>query len=113
MQPKDRVSHILDIIQCTLDSRSYHGTGVVDVDTLANTIRATSPPRVNQVAAHIMLLDALTKQVCIFTWAQGQESGSETRAKGGLWCGHSSLGTGQFTGIARQEVIHGLRCGQL
>src|SRR2546425_11425469 len=113
MQPKDRVSHILDIIQCTLDSRSYHDTGVINVDALANSIGPTSPPRVNQVAAHIMLLDALTKEVCIFTWAQRQESGSETRAKGGLWCGHTSLGTCQFTGIARQEGIHGLRCGQL
>src|SRR5437588_8575011 len=113
MQPKDGVCHQLDVFQCTTDSRSYHGASVVDIDALANSIGTTSPPRVNQVAAHIMLLDALTKQVCIFTWAQRQKSGSETRAKGGLWCGHSSLGTGQFTGIARQEVIHGLRCGQL
>src|SRR2546421_2667117 len=110
MQPKDRVSHILDIIQRTLDSRSYHSTSVVDVDAFANTIRATSPPRVNQVAAPIMFLYALTKQVCIFTRAQGQEGGSETRAKGRLRCSHTRLGTCQFTGIARQEVIHGLRC---
>src|SRR5437762_14235969 len=91
MQPKDRVSHILDIIQCTLDSRSYHDTGVINVDALANTIGATSPPRVNQVAAHIMLLDALTKQVCIFTRAKGEEGASETRAKGRLRRSHTGL----------------------
>src|SRR5438477_5065464 len=111
MQPKDGVSHQLDVVQCTVDSRSYHGTSVVDVNAFTNTVRSTGPPCVNQVAAHIMLLDALTKQVCIFTRAQRQEGASETRAKGGLWCGHTSFGTCQFAGITRQEVIHGLCCG--
>src|SRR5436190_9456574 len=111
MQPKDGVCHQLDVFQCTTDSRSYHGASVVDIDALANTIGSTSPPRVNQVAAHIMLLDALTKQVCIFTRAKREEGASETRAKGRLRRSHTGLGTCQFTGIARQEVIHGLHCG--
>src|SRR5438876_280560 len=100
MQAKDGIGHYLDTVQCTADSRSHHGTRVVDIDALTYTVGTTRPAGVDQVAAYVMLFDALTQQIGVFTRTQWQEGGAKARAKRGLGRGHASLGPRQLTGIA-------------
>ena len=59
MQAKGGISKSLNIIKRSTDGCSDHCSGIVDVDALPDAVGATAPASVDEVAAHVVLLDAL------------------------------------------------------
>src|SRR5579862_4387872 len=56
-QAKDRINNAISTLNLAADRRLDHGTRVIDVDTLTNTIRTTGPASIDQVAAYVMLFN--------------------------------------------------------
>src|SRR5579863_5046976 len=111
MQPENRICYRLNILKHTTERGSYHCSCVIDIDALAYTIRASSPAGIDEIATDMMLLDALTQQVCVLNGRQRQEFRAEARTEGGLRRRNAPLRSGQFAGIAGEEIIHVLlRC---
>src|SRR5205823_2540234 len=93
-QTEGGIGVYLNVIKRSTDGGADHRSGVVDVDALADAIRATAPASVDEVAAHVVFLDALTEQVCIFAWAQWQEGCAKAGTERCLRSGDTSFSTG-------------------
>src|SRR5579859_4715008 len=81
-QAKDGIGGRLHVVQRAADGGSHHCAGIVDVDTRTDAIWATRPASVQQVAAHVVLLDALAQQIGVFARTQGQERRAKARTEG-------------------------------
>src|SRR5579875_64605 len=65
LQAENRVGIERRLIQFNTNGSAYHRAGVVNVNAMTNAVRATRPAGVDQVTAHIMLLNALAQQIRI------------------------------------------------
>src|SRR5579875_4126714 len=61
LQAENRVDVERSLVQFATNGRAHHCARVIDVNAMTNTVRATCPTGVDQVAAHVMLLDALAQ----------------------------------------------------
>jgi hypothetical protein len=59
VQTKDGVSEYLNVFKSPAYCCTNYCSCVVDVDALTNTIGATGPASIDEIAAYIMLFDAL------------------------------------------------------
>src|SRR5260370_357914 len=113
VQSEGGIRHYLYILQRSTDSSTHHCPCVVDVDTLANAIGSAGPACVDEIAAHVMLLNALSQQVRIFSRLKWEEGRAKAGAEGRLRRCYARFSTRQLTGVAREEVIHSLLRRQL
>src|SRR5690349_1173361 len=81
-QAKDRIGDRLHAVQRAADGGPYHSAGIVDIDARTDAIGAARPAGVQQVAAHVVPLDALAQQIGVFAGTQGQERRAKARAEG-------------------------------
>src|SRR5215210_2195073 len=89
---------------------AYHLTGGVDIYATPDTVGAAGPAGVDQVAAGAVRLQPLGEHLGVGGRRQGKERGPEARGERRLDLGlHLGLRPGELGGVAREEVVGGLR----
>ncbi len=84
------------------------GSGVLDADSLADTVLSVDPSGVDEPNIGLVLLDLLLKHFCIDIWMSDQEGLTETSREGrgdSVLTGNNS---GHLGSVATDEVVHSL-----
>ncbi|MNC33561.1 hypothetical protein D3C75_819590 [compost metagenome] len=96
------------LIQRTIQNGINNGARIFNRDTFAGAV----PAGVDQIRLRARGLHAFHQHFCVLRWMQRQEGCAEAGGEGRGRLRHAALGTGQFGGKTRQEVILGLAGGQ-
>src|SRR5215210_467126 len=100
----------LGVIELAPYHGAYHLTGGVDIYAAADTVGSAGPAGVDQVAAGAVRLQPLGEHLGVGGRRQGKERGPEARGERRLDLGlHLGLRPGELGGVAREEVVGGLR----
>ena len=89
-----------------------HGPGVAQADSLADTISAANPTRVDQPDVRVVLRDFFRQQRGVLARMPDQERTAETRRERRFWFRHAHLRTRDFRGVTTDEVVFRLGPGE-
>src|SRR5215212_5137503 len=100
----------LGVIEFAPDHGAYHLAGGGDIYAATDAVGTARPAGVDQVAAGAVRPQPLGEHLGVGRRRQGEERGPEARGERRLDLGlHLGLGPGQLGGVAREEVVGGLR----
>lgn len=106
MQPEMGISNHFNIVKESTNGSTHHHARIIDIDAFAHAIRAARPSGVDEVATHLMSLNALAQEVSILDRRQREEGRAKAGTERCLWSSYASFRSSQLTCVAGQKVVH-------
>lgn len=103
-----RLDIILNVCKAAVKRGGNHRTGSLKTHSLAGTV----PAGVYEVNVGTVFLDFFAKELSVNAGLKREERRTEAGGESGNGVGYTALGTRDFGGIARNEVIHSLFLGE-
>src|ERR671920_43025 len=110
VQAEEQVLPGLGVVELAPYHGAHHLAGGGDVYAAPYAVRTAGPTGVYEVAAGTVRAQPLGEHLGVGGRRQGEERGAEAGGEGRFDVGlHVGLGTGELGGVAREEVVGGLR----